>query len=63
VLGCDEIVVGHDSNFVPLNTGIHETGEYVVFDIDLVAAIAEEAGFEYRTEPMAFDGLIPIDHG
>ena len=57
--GSDEIVVGHDSNFVPFEYRDSETGDYVGFDIDLVAAIAEEAGFEYRTEPMAFDGLIP----
>lgn len=55
----DLIVIGHDINFVPFEYKDSKTGEYVGFDIDFIKAIAEEVGFEYKLEPMSFDGLIP----
>lgn len=35
-----------------------EKGEYVGFDIDLIAAIAEASGFKYEIRSMNFDGVL-----
>jgi glutamine transport system substrate-binding protein len=37
----------------------YEDGEYVGFDIDLINAVADEAGFEIELETTNFDGIIP----
>ena len=36
---------------------VDENGDMVGFDIDLMAAIAEEAGFEYEIRNTAWDGI------
>jgi glutamine transport system substrate-binding protein len=51
------LTVGCDTNFMPFE--FKQGGEYVGFDIDLWAAIAEELGLEYKLQPMDFNGLIP----
>lgn len=48
-----------DNSFVPFE--FMEDGELVGFDIDLITAIAEEAGFEIdgKIQTTNFDGIIP----
>jgi glutamine transport system substrate-binding protein len=50
--------VATDSNFVPFEFLNEETGEMDGFDIELMRALAEEAGFEVEFETLEFDGLI-----
>ncbi|GGX98610.1 amino acid ABC transporter substrate-binding protein [Litchfieldella qijiaojingensis] len=53
----ERLLVATDTAFVPFE--FVENGEYVGFDIDLWAAIAEENGWEYELRPMDFSGIIP----
>lgn len=51
------IKVGTDITFVPFE--FEDNGTYTGFDIDLINAIAKEAGYEVELQPMQFAGLIP----
>lgn len=56
----DTYTVVSDNSFVPFE--FVEDGELVGFDIDLITAVAEEAGFEFEggeIETTNFDGIIP----
>ncbi|QKY68645.1 transporter substrate-binding domain-containing protein [Lentibacillus sp. CBA3610] len=53
----DSYTVATDSSFVPFE--FEEDGEYVGFDIDLINAVADEAGFDIELEITNFDGIIP----
>ncbi|GAB3061877.1 glutamine ABC transporter substrate-binding protein [Virgibacillus ainsalahensis] len=53
----DTYTVATDNSFVPFE--FMEDGELVGFDVDLINAIAEEAGFEIEMETTNFDGIIP----
>jgi len=53
----DSYTVATDSSFVPFE--FKEDGEYVGFDIDLINAVADEAGFDINLEVTNFDGIIP----
>lgn len=53
----DTYTVVSDTSFVPFE--FMDDGEYVGFDIDLINAIADEAGFEIDMETTNFDGMIP----
>ena len=48
----ETLKVGTDTNYVSFEFLDQETGEYVGFDIDLMAAIVEVVGFDYELEPM-----------
>ncbi len=48
-----------DPSFVPFEMMDTETGEMVGFDMDILAAVAERAGFEYDLKTMDFNGIIP----
>ncbi|MRH41672.1 transporter substrate-binding domain-containing protein [Aquibacillus halophilus] len=50
--------VATDANFQPFEYKNPETGEMEGFDIDLITAISEEAGFNIEFKTMDFDGLI-----
>ncbi|WP_417006700.1 transporter substrate-binding domain-containing protein [Aquibacillus salsiterrae] len=50
--------VATDANFQPFEYKNPETGEMEGFDIDLIKAVAEEAGFNVEFKTMEFDGLI-----
>ncbi|MGP4061206.1 glutamine ABC transporter substrate-binding protein [Halobacillus sp. H74] len=50
--------VATDNNFVPFEFMNEETGEMEGFDIDLIKAIADEAGFNINIESMKFDGVV-----
>ncbi|MFP4315015.1 MAG: glutamine ABC transporter substrate-binding protein GlnH [Desulfovibrionales bacterium] len=58
-VGAKQLVVGHDTNFMPFEFKDPKTGEYVGFDIDMWKKIAEELGLEYKLQAMDFNGLIP----
>ncbi|TMN23903.1 transporter substrate-binding domain-containing protein [Lentibacillus cibarius] len=53
----DTYTVASDTSFVPFE--FKEDGEYVGFDIDLIHAVADEAGFNIELETTNFDGIIP----
>lgn len=48
-----------DPSFVPFEMMDQETGQMVGFDMDIVAEVAERAGFEYNLRTMDFNGIIP----
>lgn len=52
-----KLIVGSDTAYPPFET-IDENGDVVGFDVDLVAAIAEELGVEYEFLSYNFDALI-----
>lgn len=54
-----KITVGTDTSYVPFEFLDEKTGEYAGFDIDLLDAVAKEAGIEYELKPMDFNGIIP----
>ncbi|WP_045214674.1 glutamine ABC transporter substrate-binding protein GlnH [Desulfonatronovibrio magnus] len=54
-----KLTVAVDTAFVPFEFRDPDTGEYVGFDIDLWAAIAEKIGVEYQLQPMDFSGIVP----
>ena len=59
--GCgnpNTVSVATDNGFVPFEFVDESSGELVGFDIDLIKAVAEEAGLELKITPMEFDGLI-----
>ncbi|TGD12994.1 amino acid ABC transporter substrate-binding protein [Brevibacterium sp. S111] len=53
----DSYTYATDTSFVPFE--FKEDGKYVGFDIDLITAVADEAGFELKQEVTNFDGIIP----
>ncbi|MCW4459516.1 transporter substrate-binding domain-containing protein [Microbacterium sp. MPKO10] len=53
----DTYVVATDTSFVPFE--FKQDGEYVGFDIDLINAVADEAGFKIDLKTTNFDGMIP----
>ncbi|TWI52659.1 transporter substrate-binding domain-containing protein [Halalkalibacter nanhaiisediminis] len=54
----DTYLVATDNNYIPFEFLDNETGELVGFDIDLMQAIADEAGFNVEFEQMEFAGII-----
>ena len=52
-------IAGVDTSFVPFEYRDEDSGEYVGFDIDMLAEIAERAGFKYELKPMDFKAIIP----
>lgn len=54
----DTYTVATDANFKPFEYKNPDTGEMEGFDIELMRAIADEAGFNVEFKTMQFDGLI-----
>ncbi|GAB4280882.1 MAG: transporter substrate-binding domain-containing protein [Coriobacteriia bacterium] len=52
-----KFIVGSDTSYPPFES-IDENGEVVGFDVDLVAAIADEVGVDYEFLTYNFDALI-----
>lgn len=50
--------VATDNGYVPFEYIDEESGELVGFDIDLITALAEEAGIEIKFETLEFDGIV-----
>ncbi|WP_323751806.1 transporter substrate-binding domain-containing protein [Marinobacter sp.] len=48
-----------DPSFVPFEMMDQETGEMIGFDMEVIAAVAERAGFDYDLNTMDFNGIIP----
>lgn len=48
-----------DPSFVPFEMMDQETGKMVGFDMDILAEVAERAGFDYNLNTMDFNGIIP----
>ncbi|MGB1950557.1 MAG: transporter substrate-binding domain-containing protein [Marinobacter sp.] len=48
-----------DPSFVPFEMMDPETGEMIGFDMEIIAEVAERAGFEYDLNTMDFNGIIP----
>jgi glutamine transport system substrate-binding protein len=54
----ETFTVATDANFQPFEYKNPDTGKMEGFDIELVKAIADEAGFKVEFETMEFDGLL-----
>jgi len=52
-----QLVVGTDTSFMPFEFKKGDT--YVGFDIELWDMIAKDNGWDYKLQPMDFNGLIP----
>lgn len=52
-----DLLVAVDTAFVPFE--FRQGDEYVGFDIDIWAAIADELGVTYEIQPMDFNGILP----
>lgn len=50
-------VVATDTTFAPFEF-VNDEGEYVGVDMDLLAAIAEDQGFEYEVRPLGFSAAV-----
>lgn len=50
--------VATDNGYVPFEYLDEDSGELVGFDIDLINALAEEAGIEIEFEVLEFDGIV-----
>lgn len=50
--------VATDNAYVPFEYLDEETGELVGFDVDLITALAEEAGIEIEIETLEFSGIV-----
>lgn len=48
-----------DPSFVPFEMLDEKTDTMVGFDMDILAAVAERAGFDYNLKTMSFSGIIP----
>ncbi|HLR13187.1 MAG TPA: glutamine ABC transporter substrate-binding protein GlnH [Burkholderiaceae bacterium] len=56
-VAAEPLLVAVDTAFVPFE--FRQGDEYVGFDIDILAAIAEELDLDYRLQPMDFNGIMP----
>lgn len=52
-----ELVIAVDTALEPFS--FEHRGKYIGFDLDLWSAIARDAGFTYRFQPMQFDNVMP----
>ncbi|MGM0951799.1 MAG: transporter substrate-binding domain-containing protein [Pseudomonadota bacterium] len=48
-----------DPSFVPFEMMDQETGEMIGFDMEIIAEVADRAGFDYDLNTMDFNGIIP----
>lgn len=48
-----------DPSFVPFEMMDQKTGEMVGFDMEIIAEVADRAGFDYKLNTMDFNGIIP----
>lgn len=48
-----------DPSFVPFEMMDQETGEMIGFDMEIIAEVADRAGFDYKLNTMDFNGIIP----
>lgn len=55
--GGKKYLIATDSKYAPFS--FEEDGKYQGIDVEILAAVAEEAGFEYELKPMDFNAIIP----
>ncbi len=48
-----------DPSFVPFEMMDQDTGEMIGFDMEILAEVAQRAGFDYKLQTMDFNGIIP----
>src|SRR5690606_10592638 len=48
-----------DPSFVPFEMMDQQTGEMIGFDMEIIAEVAQRAGFDYELQTMDFNGIIP----
>lgn len=58
-----KLIVGAEPTFAPFEFKDAKTGEYTGFDLDLMTALCEEAGYEMDFQSIAFQGLITALQG
>ena len=58
-LARDKLRVGTEPTFAPFEFMDTQTREFVGYDIDLIRAVADKAGYDIEVVNMGFDGLIP----
>ena len=51
--------IGTNPDFAPFEFQDEKTKEYAGFDMDLIKALAKQAGYEAKVTSLAFDGLLP----
>ena len=58
-ISAETLKVVTDPSFVPFEMMNQETGEMIGFDMEIIAEVAERAGFDYDLQTMDFNGIIP----
>ncbi|WP_083394717.1 transporter substrate-binding domain-containing protein [Marinobacter sp. AC-23] len=58
-VSAETLRVATDPSFVPFEMLDQETGEMIGFDMEIIAEVAERAGFDYNLNTMDFNGIIP----
>ncbi|WP_166253805.1 transporter substrate-binding domain-containing protein [Marinobacter salicampi] len=58
-LNAEELRVVTDPSFVPFEMMDPETEEMIGFDMEIIAEVADRAGFDYELNTMDFNGIIP----
>ncbi|GHD50544.1 amino acid ABC transporter substrate-binding protein, PAAT family [Marinobacter persicus] len=58
-ISAETLKVVTDPSFVPFEMMDQETGEMIGFDMEIIAEVAERAGFDYDLQTMDFNGIIP----
>ena len=53
----DKYIIATDTTFAPFEF-TNEQNEFVGIDLDILAAIAEDQGFEYELQPLGFDAAV-----
>ncbi|SOB78064.1 amino acid ABC transporter substrate-binding protein, PAAT family [Marinobacter sp. LV10R510-11A] len=58
-VSAETLRVATDPSFVPFEMLDQETGEMIGFDMEIIAEVAQRAGFDYKLNTMDFNGIIP----
>jgi len=58
-VSAETLRVATDPSFVPFEMLDQETGEMIGFDMEIIAEVAQRAGFDYTINTMDFNGIIP----
>ncbi|MBL1271105.1 MAG: transporter substrate-binding domain-containing protein [Oceanospirillales bacterium] len=58
-ISAETLRVATDPSFVPFEMLDQETGEMIGFDMEIIAEVAQRAGFDYKLNTMDFNGIIP----
>ena len=53
----DKYIIATDTTFPPFEF-TNEQNEFVGIDLDILAAVAEDQGFEYELQPLGFDAAV-----